>query len=386
MPIRTKFQLLLAKIESTPGTDATPAAATDSVACENIQVTGNPNVIQTNEYIGSIDSFAPIIGGMPFSVSFDVPLKGSGTAGTAPEWGKLLRACGMAETVTASAVGATAQAATAGSANTVTGGANFTATAQLYRGMPLALTVNPAAGDLLPIADYTAGKVFTLPKSFSPVLDTSTELQIPINVLYGPASGSIPSLTLWLYRDGKILKLTGCRGSWRLAGEAGGIFRLSFTFLCMFGSETDGALVAGTFQSTRPPAWKGSTGGRMYMNKLAIPLQSFSLDSGINPVQPEDPNATEGFTVAEIVMRNITGQINPLERLVAVDDVMADFRAGNQRMLAAQVGTAVGNRLGIVIPAALYTGNSPQDRQGLSAMNIPFAATGPDAGCFIYHA
>src|SRR5689334_17704239 len=112
MAIRTKFQLLLAKIESTPGVDASPSAGSDAVACENIRVTGNPNVIQTNEYIGSIDSFAPIIGGMPFSVSFDVPLKGSGTAGTAPEWGKLLRACGWAETVTASAVGASAQAAT----------------------------------------------------------------------------------------------------------------------------------------------------------------------------------------------------------------------------------------------------------------------------------
>jgi len=53
-------------------------------------------------------------------------------------------------------------------------------------------------------------------------------------------------------------------------------------------------------------------------------------------------------------------------------------------MIAAKVGSAVGERMGIVVPAALYTGNSPEDRQGLSAMSIPFAATGPDAGCFIY--
>ena len=34
-------------------------------------------------------------------IEFDVELAGSGAAGTAPAWGKLLRACGMAETITA---------------------------------------------------------------------------------------------------------------------------------------------------------------------------------------------------------------------------------------------------------------------------------------------
>lgn len=379
MALRTKFQLLTAKIEVTPGVDPTPAASTDSVACENIQVTGNPNIINTNEYIGSIDSLAPIVGGMPFQVSFDVPLKGSGTPGTAPEWGKLLRACGMAETVTAAAIGVSAQAATAGTANTATGGANFAATAQLYRGMPMALAVNPASALTL-ITDYTVGKVFTFPETFSPVLDTSTTLQIPINVLYGPASGSIPSITFWLYRDGKLLKLNGARGGWRMSIDAGGIGRLSFTFLCQFGSETDAAMATGVFQNTRPPAWKS---GKMLMNRNRVALQNFSLDSGISPVQPENPNATEGFDVAEITSRNITGSINPLERLVAADDVMTDFRAGNQRTMAVQLGATAGNRLGVSIPSALYTGNNPQDRQGLVALNIPFAATGPDAGAFI---
>lgn len=386
MAIRTKFQALLAKIESTPGVDASPVAGSDALACENIRITGNPNVINTNEYTGTIDSLAPIVGGMPFQITFDVPVKGSGTAGTPPEFGKLLKACGMAETITASAIGASAQAATAGTANTATGGLNFTATAQLYRGMPLLLAGNPAAGDILPIADYTAGKVFTLPKSFSPSLDTSTTLQIPINVLYAPASNSIPALTFYRYKDGKLLKLFGGRGSWRLAGKSGDIFRFSFTFLCMFGAESDTAMISPTLQATRPVAWKGSTGGAMFMNKLAIPLTDFSLDSGINPVQPDNPNAAEGFDVAEIVARNLTGQINPVERLVAVDDVMTDFRSGNARMIAAKVGTVAGNRFGVVVPAALYTGDNEEDRSGIAGVTVPFAATGLESGAFLYFA
>jgi len=35
------------------------------------------------------------------NIEFDVELAGSGTAGTAPAWGRLLRGCGMAETITA---------------------------------------------------------------------------------------------------------------------------------------------------------------------------------------------------------------------------------------------------------------------------------------------
>lgn len=42
-----------------------------------------------------------LVGARISRISFDVEFQGSGTKGTAPAWGKLLRCCGMAQTITA---------------------------------------------------------------------------------------------------------------------------------------------------------------------------------------------------------------------------------------------------------------------------------------------
>jgi len=51
-----------------------------------------------NEFMGGSDQ---LVAGRLATFEFEVELAGSGAAGTAPAWGKLLRACGMAETISA---------------------------------------------------------------------------------------------------------------------------------------------------------------------------------------------------------------------------------------------------------------------------------------------
>src|SRR5690606_5618307 len=115
-----------------------PSASTDAVLVENFSISFNPNVIRTNEVTGSLDGRGSIIGGMTVGFNFDAYLKGSGAAGTAPEWGKLLKACGWAETLTASAVPAAPEACAAGgTTTTATLGASASSTADAYRGMPI---------------------------------------------------------------------------------------------------------------------------------------------------------------------------------------------------------------------------------------------------------
>ncbi|XKH37561.1 hypothetical protein ACIU1J_19615 [Azospirillum doebereinerae] len=213
MALRSKNAALLAKIETTEGTDAAPAAGSDAVLVENPQISFNPTIVQTNEVTGSLDSRGPIAGGMTVQITFDVLLKGSGTAGTAPEWGKLLKAAGWAEVVTAAAVPVAPEAATAGTASSLTLGAGASGTAQAYRGMPLLLTGNPVAGATSFVADYTAGKLATLTDLFGTALSVGTSYQVPVNVLYKPASVSIPSLTFHLFMDGLKYIVAGCRGN-----------------------------------------------------------------------------------------------------------------------------------------------------------------------------
>lgn len=93
---------ILAKIESTYGTDPVTAAG-DAVLTKNLQI----DIQQGNRVNRDLDrptlgNDAEIATSRYSMVSFDVELAGSGVAGTAPAFGALLRACGLSETVVAS--------------------------------------------------------------------------------------------------------------------------------------------------------------------------------------------------------------------------------------------------------------------------------------------
>ena len=141
--IRMRFAAVAAKVEVTAGVDAiagSPAAA-DWVAGD-CQVTFNPNVTENPELTGSLDKSPGIFGGLKPNIRLRMPLRGSGTPGTVPEFGKLLRACTYAETITATALGApTALPASGHTTTSVTLATTpYVATAQAYRGMPLILS------------------------------------------------------------------------------------------------------------------------------------------------------------------------------------------------------------------------------------------------------
>ena len=99
----TKREVLLGKIESTYNTDSLPTAASNAILVENPQL--KPSKVRMAERMGvrsSLAALKPVYGGSLSDLTFDVELKGSGTAGTAPELGVLLRACGCSETLVAS--------------------------------------------------------------------------------------------------------------------------------------------------------------------------------------------------------------------------------------------------------------------------------------------
>lgn len=93
--------VILAKIETTPGTDAVPTGASNAIQVSNCSITplqaSNINRDLIRGYFGGSEQ---LVGTASIEVSFDVELAGSGTAGTAPAWGALVQGCAFAETVT----------------------------------------------------------------------------------------------------------------------------------------------------------------------------------------------------------------------------------------------------------------------------------------------
>ena len=102
-PIRKT--VILAKLETAYGTDPTPAGATDALLVSNQTI--NPlvaNNVDRGTLTGNLGSSEQLVGTNYVECSFDVDLAGSGTPTTAPAWGKLLKACGFAETTQTASV------------------------------------------------------------------------------------------------------------------------------------------------------------------------------------------------------------------------------------------------------------------------------------------
>ena len=99
----TRRKVLLAEVESTYNVDPSPSAVNDGVLVEDLAwSSAGLKMIPRPAVRPSLGALRQTYGGRLLQASFSCEVKGSGAAGTAPEIGQLLRACGLAETIVAS--------------------------------------------------------------------------------------------------------------------------------------------------------------------------------------------------------------------------------------------------------------------------------------------
>lgn len=102
MSLLTRRRVILAKTEVTYGTDPTPTGTANAILVRNMTVTPLAAEVVNRDlvrpYLGASEQ---LIASKHVEIEFEVEIAGSGTAGTAPKYGPLLRACGLAEAVTA---------------------------------------------------------------------------------------------------------------------------------------------------------------------------------------------------------------------------------------------------------------------------------------------
>lgn len=99
--LQEKKKFILAKIESSYGTDPTPVN-TDAIETRGLQWTPYDGNRVMNEIDRSVlGGYSEINVGPNVGVTFNVGMQGAGAAGTAPAYGSLLRACGLAQTINA---------------------------------------------------------------------------------------------------------------------------------------------------------------------------------------------------------------------------------------------------------------------------------------------
>ena len=101
MALLLRKRLILIETESTYGTDATPDGA-DAVLVRDLDITPQQSDVVSRDlirpYLGASEQ---LLANTRVECTFSVEFAGSGTAGTAPRYGKALQACGLSETVAA---------------------------------------------------------------------------------------------------------------------------------------------------------------------------------------------------------------------------------------------------------------------------------------------
>jgi len=166
MSILTERTIVLAKVETTYGTDASPDPSSDFICVGDLRV--NPNVTYNNPACmdGILSPRQGVAGGRYLEVTFTHELQAAeGGGATPPPASPLLKACGFAETI-----------------------------------------------------------------------DTTTGNE---NVSYNPVSTGFASVTLYVYYDGILWKITGARGNVEVAATAGETVKLNFTFQGLWNDAED---------------------------------------------------------------------------------------------------------------------------------------------------
>ena len=98
-----KKEVILVKIETTYNTDPTPATSANEVFVDSIEVSNEGlRMLERKGPKKTLGGYKPVYAGTLKAIKIALRARGSGAAGTAPEFGPLLRACGFGETLNAS--------------------------------------------------------------------------------------------------------------------------------------------------------------------------------------------------------------------------------------------------------------------------------------------
>ena len=383
---RIRLSAIAVKTETTDGQDAfggSAPALSDFIGAE-VTFSLPQQTVEDTTLTGSFDRNAPIPTGIRPQITIRMPLRGSGSASIAPEWGKLMRACRFEEVQQAAPVGAPT-AATAGTETSATLATPFASTAQAYRGMPIVLSGNPATSQLSTVLDYTSGRVATFPVSFNPPLSSATMAQIPANWLYRLTDDEslIRPVTIYMYRGGQRWRFVGCKGSMSLELVDANPGFITFTMRGqLLGAWESAAIPSGWNTVKRPqaPIWAN---GLSRLDRILARCARYSYNSNVTLYDPENPEAPQGYDSPEITAADSSVTIDPFSSTTNSAGRFIKFQVGTSMPFAAVLGAAVGNRIAVTNPSLRITSYDDANRGEMGVDNLTLMPDVPGQGMFL---
>lgn len=378
MPLLSRKRLLLTKIESTYGTDSSPAG-TDAVLVRNLEITPiEADTVSRDLIRPYLGNSQQILSQARVSITFEVELAGSGTSGTASRVDSLLRACGLGVTTTSADVTGTAQA---GSAGSITLESGASAVDDYYSGMVITLTGGTGDGSKGVITDYVGStKVATVQKStaaFTP--DGTSTYSIEANVRYRPVSTGFESATIYFNNDGILHKATGCRGTFTMNCEVGALPTLAFTLTGIYNAPTDTAAPATTYSDQATPLIfkAGNTSAVSVLGYADCCLMSVNLDIANDIVYRELVGCDKQVLITN---RAPAGEVMIEAPTIAAKDYFAIANNDTTGILTFLHGTTAGNQVTMLAPIVDITNPTYSDSDGIQMLTLPYVAIPSSAG------
>lgn len=295
MTMLNEKTLILAKIESTYATDPTPTTGSDAILVSSVELDIKREPEERPSHDVTLSPLTDVMGLGEAKVTFSVDLKGSGSAGTAPDWLVLHKACGFSN-------------------------ANVASTSD---------TLTPD--------------------------DTPTD-----------------SVTIWVYKDGLLYKLVGCRGEVKHVFEAGKIVKMNYEFMGRFDVPTDVSFPTSvTLDSTKPvPA----VGVSFTFGSYAAIIDKLELAPNNVISRNDDMNQTYGVYGFDIVDRKPKGTmtVNAVLRATSNADFWAYMNAGTTKALSIVIGSTAGNIATITAPVCVIRSIKPVNKNGIEMFEIEF--------------
>lgn len=190
------------------------------------------------------------------------------------------------------------------------------------------------------------------------------------DVQYAPVSTGHESITIYYFQDGIRHTLVGCVGNVSFNLETGALGKMSFTFTGHLVDVTDVALPAAPVYQINVPAPLINV--PFTIGAYAAIINALAFDLSNTVATPPDMSATDGYSQVRITQRDVQGSYDPEAVLIATDDPYTDLQDGNLlAVTTGVVGSVVGNRYQVDMPAAYEKDISPGDRDGIRTYDIP---------------
>jgi len=364
----TRKRQVVSKIESVEGTAETLAVGDAKTLAYNPRVSFDPEMFSRDPARLTFTNIAKVIGKRPGALSFGLEVRGSGSAATAPDWGKHFQNCGCGVNLLKSINIGAVTAGPFQHGETITGGTSA------GKGRVIVNTANGASAIFYVIISGTlqSGEVIT--GGTSGATATTSSSATTIGNVIEPITDLIPSQTMSGYEDGIRKLLRGCRGKFKINFKSGEPVLVNFDYMGVEAGIADTALFTNpVYETTKPPAFINAA---FSIDAFSGKISSLEINHENKLAARDDVNNDRGILSFLITDRDVNGSLDPEMVLAGTYDFHTKWFSAVEMVLDTTWGTVSGNKFRFYAPKAQYTKVEDENRDGIAVSKSAFDLNG----------